>query len=417
MTDHEHYPEKIINTFPQNTQETIKYIWSTLSAQDQKHILDVINNIPSKSNLLKLFIDLSVVQFKRTFGKKHKVAIVGPANVGKSTLYNQFIRDNDDIAEVSPIPGTTRNLQLANAGIFSVIDTPGADSVGAVGESEKNIALKAASESDLLIIVFDASQGIRLNEISLFKDLVNLNLPFIVVLNKIDLIRRHINEAVDKAAENLHISPEQIIPITAKNAENLDKVILSVALSEPEIIAAMGQALPQYRWQLAWRSIISAASISGVIAITPIPIIDFAPMIINQSIMVLGIARIYHYEISIKRAKEIAATFGLGFLGRTVFYEISKFGGIPGWLLSVAIAVSTTVAMGYGAVIWFEKGERVSSDTLEKITREITSTILNVLKNIKSSNKEDKKEIKQIIIDSLESISNIGQKSIIQHRD
>jgi uncharacterized protein (DUF697 family) len=133
---------------------------------------------------------------------------------------------------------------------------------------------------------------------------------------------------------------------------------------------------------LSWRAIVSAASVSAVIALTPLPFVDFAPLIVTQSVMVLGIARIYNYEITFSRARELVATFGLGFLGRTLFQEISKFGGVPGWLLSAAIASSTTVAMGYAAANWFEKGERLSGDRIKAISKALTTSMLQSLKSL-----------------------------------
>jgi uncharacterized protein (DUF697 family) len=157
---------------------------------------------------------------------------------------------------------------------------------------------------------------------------------------------------------------------------------MGIALAEPALVTALGQALPQYRWQLAWRTIASAASVSAVIALTPLPVIDFAPLLVTQSVMVLGIARIYDYKITLERARELVVTFGLGLLGRTLFGELSKLGGLPGWLLSSAIASSVTVAMGVAAAAWFERGERLSHDTLNRLTRELTAYFLEALKGL-----------------------------------
>ena len=187
-----------------------------------------------------------------------------------------------------------------------------------------------------------------------------------VVLNKIDLVpRKDLQGVISNAALNLGLEPDQIVPIVAKNGKNLGKVLLAIAATEPEMVAALGQALPEYRWQLAWQTIVRSASISAAIALAPLPVIDFVPLVITQSIMVISIARIYNYKITPRRASELVATFGLGFLGRTLFEELSKLGGLPGWLLSAAIASSTTVVMGYAAVHWFEKGEKLSTEALK----------------------------------------------------
>lgn len=119
--------------------------------------------------------------------------------------------------------------------------------------------------------------------------------------------------------------------------------------------------------------------------------------------MVLGIARIYNYKITLQRAKELVVTFGLGFLGRTLFYELSKFGGIPGWMLGTAIAASTTVAMGYAAVAWFSRAERLSDETIKQITKKTTSLILTAAKSIfqrKPGQESLKQQISQILTEN-----------------
>jgi hypothetical protein len=68
-------------------------------------------------------------------------------------------------------------------------------------------------------------------------------------------------------------------------------------------------------------------------------------------------------------------------LGRTLFYELSKLSGPPGWILAAAVSAGTTTALGYGAAIWFERGERVSRKALENISRAVTSTVVDRLKS------------------------------------
>jgi uncharacterized protein (DUF697 family) len=121
-----------------------------------------------------------------------------------------------------------------------------------------------------------------------------------------------------------------------------------------------------------------------------------------QSIMVVSMARIYNYKITPRRATELVATFGLAFLGRTLFQELSKLGGLPGWLLSAAIASSTTVVMGYAAVRWFEKGERLSSEAIKRLTQGMTSSLMDTLKSL-GKRKPNQKELQERITQSLES--------------
>jgi len=115
---------------------------------------------------------------------------------------------------------------------------------------------------------------------------------------------------------------------------------------------------------------------------------------------VVSIARIYNYKITPRRASELVATFGLGFLGRSLFQELSKLGGLPGWLLSAAVASSTTVVMGYAAVRWFEKGEKLSAEALKKLTQGMTTYLLDTLKNF-GKRKPGQKGLREHITQSL----------------
>lgn len=395
--------DDILTLFPPDVQATVRKIWETLGPNEKAGFQSLLIGFPADTSLLKLLVKLSTAQIRQAFGSKHRVVIVGPTNVGKSTLYNQLVQNKSDLAVVSPLPGTTKKNQQADAALFTVVDTPGADAVGIVGEQEKSLALSAAANADFLVLVFDAIQGIKRTELELFNELSALKKPFVVVLNKVDLVpRKDLRGVISQAALTLGLEHDQIVPIVARDGKNLGKVLLAVAATEPEMVAALGQALPEYRWQLAWQTIVRSASISAAIALTPLPVIDFIPLVAIQSIMVVSMARIYNYRITPRRATELVATFGLGFLGRTLFQELSKLGGLPGWLLSAAIASSTTVVMGYAAVRWFEKGEKLSSETLKKLTQGITSSLLDTIKSL-GRRKPDQKELRERITRSLES--------------
>ena len=395
--------DDILTQFPPDVQETVHKIWEALGPDEKASFTSLLVGFPTDANLIKILVKLSTAQIRQAFGNKHRVVILGPTNVGKSTLYNQFLQNKSDQAVVSPLPGTTMENQQADAALFTLVDTPGADAVGSLGEHEKKLALSASADADFLVLVFDAIQGIKKTEQELFNEVSALKKPFVVVLNKIDLVpHKDLQAVIASAAQNLGLEPDQIVPIAAKEGKNLGKVLLAIAATEPGMVAALGQALPEYRWQLAWQSTVRAASISAAIALAPLPVIDFIPLLITQSVMVVSIARIYNYKITPQRASELVATFGMGFLGRTIFQEFSKLGGLPGWLLSAAIASSTTVVMGYAAVRWFETGEKLSSEALKKLTQGMTATLLDALKSL-GKRKPGQKGLRERVAQVLES--------------
>jgi GTPase len=396
--------DDILSLFPPDVQATVRKVWEALGPNEKASFLTLLTGFPADTNLVRILVKLSTAHIRQAFGSKHRVVIVGPTNVGKSTLYNQLVQNKSDQAAVSPLPGTTTENQQADAALFTVVDTPGADAVGSVGEQEKNLALSAAGDADFLVLVFDAIQGIKKTEQELFNEISALKKPFVVALNKIDMLpRKDLQAVLASAARNLGLEADQIVPIAAKDGKNLGKVLLAIAATEPGMVAALGQALPVYRWQLAWQTIVRSASISAAIALTPLPVIDFVPLVVTQSIMVVSIARIYNYKISLQRASELVAAFGLGFLGRTLFQQLSKLGGLPGWLLSAAIAASTTIVMGYAAARWFETGQKLSTEALKKLTRGMTTTLLETLKSL-GKRKPGQKRLRERITQSLESL-------------
>jgi GTPase len=395
--------DELLREFPPGVRERLRSAWERTPEAARDPMLRVVRELPGDLGRWRALMRLALTHLRLITGEKRRVAIVGPANVGKSTLYNQLIRERADRALVSAVPGTTRESQMADAGLFAVVDTPGADAVGVVGETEKQRALASAREADFLIVVFDAIQGVKLAEQQLFAELRGLEHPHVVVLNKIDLVSGAQEQArvVAAAARNLGLEADQVTSCVAKDGKRVERVLLAVAKAEPEIVAALGAALPAYRLQLAWSATKAAGVTAAAIALTPLPVLDVFPLLAVQASLVLGIARIYGQRITLVRARELLATFGLGLLGRTLFQELSKLGGPPGWLLASAIASSTTVVMGRAAALWFERGERARSSALRAESRSLARRLVLDLKRL-GRRRPDREAVKRQVEATLE---------------
>jgi uncharacterized protein (DUF697 family) len=202
-------------------------------------------------------------------------------------------------------------------------------------------------------------------------------------LNKIDLVSKGDRTGVlEGAATVLGLEQSQIIDTIATDGTNVGRVILAVTKLEPKLLAAIGQALPEYRAKLAWQRIVPSAGAAAAVGLIPLPFADLIPLVGIQSGLVLSIARIYGFQVTFARAKELIAAFGIGFAARTVFHEVVKFGGIPGWLLSASIAASTTVAIGYAATAWFAEGKRLSPKALNGLVNDLTTYLGEQLKDL-----------------------------------
>jgi small GTP-binding protein len=396
--------DEIMDEFPGPVQERLERMWAALPEDLRAQLAEVMEDLSPSLKVLKGLLPFVLEHYKAALGEKNSIAIVGPANVGKSTLYNQLIAHDQDRAEVSSIPGTTRQNQEADTGLFVIVDTPGADAVGAVGERERQIAFEAAGNADFLVMMFEATRGIKQSERGLFDDLLALDKPFIVVLNKMDLIAKgERDEVLAVAARNLDLEPSEVIGMVATEGENVGRVILAITKSDPELVQAVAEALPEYRARLAWQRIGAAAGSAGAVGWIPLPFADLVPLLVVQAGLVLSIARIYGYEITVGRAKELIATFGIGFIARIVYQQVSKLLGVPGWVLSAAIAAATTVAIGYGAMMWFAYGEKPTRESLQKITTDIAIHLRDQLLGL-GEKRPDRGTLRQRITQALKDL-------------
>ncbi len=363
--------------------ETISDAWEELPDSARQGLMKWLDRLPGGLKGWRGLVDQAAEHLMLAAGDKHTVAILGPANAGKSTLYNLMIRPGEVRAEVSAVPGTTRDASAADAGVFQIVDTPGADAVGTVGEEERQKALLAGGEADVIVLLLDATHGVRDAERQLLRDVRALGKPMLLALNKMDLIpEKEAPAVVGKAAGDLGVSSDEILPVSARKGTGIERLLAGMVRLEPAIVAALGRALPAYRWSLSQTVIARSASAAAAIAVTPLPFIDFIPLLGVQTAMVISIARIYTYRITLGRARELVATFGAAVLGRTLFYELSKFGGPPGWLLAAGVAVGTTAALGYASAVWFERGARLSPEDIRKIARASGESVVDRLKDL-----------------------------------
>jgi len=164
--------------------------------------------------------------------KLPSVAIIGRPNVGKSALFNRLV--GRKIAIVHDQPGITRDRISAicerGARPFEVWDTGG---VLGAGESElpaqvRRAVEEALRESDLLLFVVDARDGLTPIDADLARLLRRSRKPILLVVNKIDNEK---NESL--AADFDSLGFEQTISISAEHDRGIS-----------ELLERIGQALP-----------------------------------------------------------------------------------------------------------------------------------------------------------------------------
>lgn len=379
--------ETFLETFPPEHRESVRNVWSSLPRDMQRELELTLSafaglirrNPASVNDLLKLIA--------RTAGPAiaplHKLAIVGPVNVGKSTLFNALTPGNQMPAAVSAVPGTTKVSQQAQTQVFSLIDTPGADRAKDEGNSERGQAIRSAQEADFLLVVFDATRSITKGDLALFAELQALGRPSLVLLNKIDRVARPERDTViEVAAQALGVHPKRIVALSAEEGSGLDRLLMEVATLEPRLLGQLGNLLPAYRKNLSWQAVRRASIASTVIALTPIPFMDLIPLTAIQTSMVLTLARIYSQPLNYKRGRELLTGLGVGVLARTIFGQLSKLGGVPGWALSASIAAGTTLSIGALVIEWFETGSKPKSADMGRMASSYSQRIGETLKGL-----------------------------------
>ena len=170
-----------------------------------------------------IVFERNIVMSKEKF-KSGFCSIVGMANVGKSTLLNKIA--GQKIAIISDKPQTTRNKILAihttdeEQIIFT--DTPGIHKPhNKLGEFMVKTANESMNDMDVIIFVVDATRGIQELEKDIARSIEKSSIPCILVLNKIDNMKKDMLLPVIADYSSL-CNFEAIVPISAKSGDGVD---------------------------------------------------------------------------------------------------------------------------------------------------------------------------------------------------
>ena len=123
-------------------------------------------------------------------GERVHIGFFGRRNAGKSSIVNAVT--GQELAVVSDVKGTTTDpvskaMEILPLGPVVVIDTPGFDDEGGLGEKRVAQAKKILGKTDIAILVVDASEGLKATDGELAGLFRERNIPFLVALNKSDI--------------------------------------------------------------------------------------------------------------------------------------------------------------------------------------------------------------------------------------
>lgn len=299
-----------------------------------------------------------------------KVAVFGTGSAGKTSLVNALI--GEMVGNVNASMGTTKEgvtyslkLPQANREIL-ITDTPGILEMGAPGEIREQLARQLATEADLLLFVCD--NDLRASEFTPLEALASIGKRSILIFNKIDLyseedqeiIIKNLQERVKnfmapvdvlKACANpqpVQFSGDEMIQpdieITAVikrlaaicRAEGDDLLADNILLQSQRLGEEARKLISQQRSREADKIIVRYQWIgAGVIACTPLPVVDMLATAAVNAQMVVEIGQIYGCDLNSETGRDLALS-----LGKTLV----SLGVVKGAIELVAKALQFTAA-------------------------------------------------------------------------
>ena len=159
------------------------------------------------------------------------IALFGRRNSGKSSLINALT--GQDTALVSDIPGTTTDpvskpMELHGIGPCVIIDTPGFDDEGTLGEMRIERTLKAIERTDIALLFCEGSE--LQVEKEWMQQLKAKNIPVILILNKTD-IRKNVPSIIEEIESVLLQKP---VVVSAKEKKGLEDIRLAILEKLPQ---------------------------------------------------------------------------------------------------------------------------------------------------------------------------------------
>lgn len=158
------------------------------------------------------------------------VTLIGRPNVGKSTLMNCLI--GQKIAITSNKPQTTRNriqtVYTSDEGQIVFLDTPGIHKAkNKLGDYMVNIAERTLTEVDVILWLVEPTTFIGAGEKHIIEQLKKVKTPVILVINKIDTVKKEeILLFIDAYRKELDF--QEIVPVSALKDNNTDTLIACI---------------------------------------------------------------------------------------------------------------------------------------------------------------------------------------------
>ena len=163
------------------------------------------------------------------------IGFFGKRNAGKSSVLNAVT--GQDLAVVSEVKGTTtdpvyKSMELLPLGPVVMMDTPGIDDEGELGELRVKKSYQVLNKTDAAVLVVDGLSGASEEDAAMLKKIRKKQIPYTVVLNKQDLASEEIKE---QTIQMLGIGREQLLSVSAADGTGINELKERIAqIAKPE---------------------------------------------------------------------------------------------------------------------------------------------------------------------------------------
>lgn len=210
-------------------------------------------------------------------GERVHIGFFGRRNAGKSSVVNAVT--GQELSVVSDVKGTTTDpvtkaMELLPLGAVVIIDTPGFDDEGALGELRVKKTKQILNRTDIAVLVIDSTVGMTETEHQLVRLFKDKDIPYIIAYNKSDILNKSVgseNEISISAADktNIYELKEKIAALV--RPDNSGKRIVGDLINEEDVIVLVtpiDEAAPKGRiilpQQQTLRDILDAGAIAAV---------------------------------------------------------------------------------------------------------------------------------------------------------
>lgn len=167
-------------------------------------------------------------------GERVHIGFFGRRNAGKSSLVNAVTRQ--ELSVVSDTLGTTTDavskaMELLPMGPVVIIDTPGFDDEGSLGELRVKKTKQVLGKTDIAVLVADACAGLGACERELIEVFKEQKTPFLIAWNKTDLLREGVPVPAADGCEQMYVSA-----LTKANIEELKEKLASMTAPSQEAL-------------------------------------------------------------------------------------------------------------------------------------------------------------------------------------